>query len=254
MRVEARENVIPVLLRGFEFPSPESLPEDIREVCYCNGLAASHEHFDAFIMKLTSFLKAPKRLASFFRSLPFNGRRAALAIVMAFVLAGLLVGGGYRLSRGPGVFPGNAEEVACVERLISCSAQNLAVYNNALRIYQDALGELTKYTTGSSNYQKQFTFDEYALSCRERILEEREELQGLDAMDATLIQDANAILGDRIDIGDANAMEGALRVPFLFCRIVSRQRKKCKRSTIGGEYSKVPEHGGVGSRQCVLCL
>ena len=207
-----KKNVIPVLLRGFEFPSYETLPEDIREVCYCNGLSASHEHFDAFILKLISFLKAQKRLLSFFRSLPFNGRRAALAIVSAFVLVGLLAVGGYRLARGPGVFPGTTEEIACVERLISCSMQNLSVYNNALCIYQDALGELIKYTSDSSNYQKQLTFDEYALSCRERILAEREELRRLDVMDATLIQDANKILGDRIDIGDANAMAGALQV------------------------------------------
>lgn len=206
------KNVIPVLLRGFEFPSPETLPEDIREVCYCNGLSASHEHFDAFILKLTNFLKARKSLLSFFRSLPFNGRRAASVIVISFVLAGLLAVGGYRMTRGPGMFPGTAEEIACVERLISCSMQNLAVYNNALRIYRDAVDELIKYTNNGSNYQKQYTFDEYALSCRDRILAEREKLQRLDDMDATLIQDAGVILRDRIHIGDANAMESALRI------------------------------------------
>ncbi len=205
------KNVIPVLLCGFTFPSPETLPEDIREVCYCNGLAASHEHFDAFIGKLTDFLKAPKRVVNFLRSLPFNGRRAAVAIIMVFALTGAFVFGGYQIGRRQAAFPATAQEIACIDRLVACSVQNLSVYNNALHIYLDALEELMRYADNNSNYQKEWSFDEYALDCRERVLRTGEELQQLDDMDAALVQDANAILGDRIDIADANAMSGALQ-------------------------------------------
>ncbi len=208
------KNVIPVLLHGFTFPSPETLPEDIREVCYCNGLAASHEHFDAFIRKLINFLKDPDWnviFLRFLRSLPFNGRRAAAVIITVFALTGALVFGSYQMGRRHAAFPATAQEIGCVKRLVNCGVQNLSVYNNALHIYLDALDELIKYTDNSSNYQKQWPFDEYALDCRERILLVGEQLQQLDAMDAALVQDANAILGDRIDIADANAMPGALQ-------------------------------------------
>lgn len=208
------KNVIPVMLRGFSFPPAETLPEDIREVCFCNGLTASHEHFDAFIGKLTEFLKVSKSFGGFLRSLPFNGRRMAAVLALVFALAGGLIFGGYRLAdrfAGPSCFPGTEEEIACMDRLISCSLQNLSFYNAALRIYEDALDELEKYTENRSDYQKQWLFDEYALRCREQILEEGGKLRRLDAMDATLIQDAGTLLKNKINIGDANLMTDVLK-------------------------------------------
>lgn len=204
------KNVIPVLLRGFEFPPVEALPEDIRDVCYCNGLSASFEHFDAFIDKLVTFLKVPKRFVSFLRSLPYNGRRAAITLAAALALACGLTFALWRFCAGPDYFPGTAKEIACTNRLISSSVLNLSVYNEALHIYEDAVNELIKYTENSSGFQKQWSFDEYALYCKDRILAEKDNLKEFDEMDKTLIQDANVILGEKIDIGDANAMKGAL--------------------------------------------
>lgn len=208
------KNVIPVMLRGFSFPPAETLPEDIREVCFCNGLTASHEHFDAFIEKLTQFLNVSKSFGGFLRSLPFNGRRMAAVLTVVLALAGGLIFGGYKLAdrfAGPSCFPGTEEEIACMDRLISCSLQNLSFYNAALRIYEDALDELEKYTENRSDYQKQWLFDEYALYCREQILEEGGKLRRLDAMDATLIQDAGTLLKNKINIGDANMMTDVLK-------------------------------------------
>ena len=48
------KNIIPVMLRGFVFPS--SLPESIEPLRYKNGLESNYQFFDAFIEKLEEFL------------------------------------------------------------------------------------------------------------------------------------------------------------------------------------------------------
>ena len=58
---ELNKNVIPVMMRNFEFP--ETLPKDINEIRNMNGINASNEFFDAVIETLIS-----KRL----HSKPFN--------------------------------------------------------------------------------------------------------------------------------------------------------------------------------------
>ena len=50
------KNVIPIMLRGFEFP--EKLPESIEKLQYMQGLKANLEYFDAFINKLQKFFVA----------------------------------------------------------------------------------------------------------------------------------------------------------------------------------------------------
>ena len=50
------KNVVPVMSGGFEFP--ESLPEDIDDVRWQNGVTVNIEFFDAMIDKLTTFLKS----------------------------------------------------------------------------------------------------------------------------------------------------------------------------------------------------
>ena len=54
--LRCHKNVIPILLRGFFFP--DSLPEEIETLRHQNGISSSVEFFDAFIKKLTGFLKS----------------------------------------------------------------------------------------------------------------------------------------------------------------------------------------------------
>ncbi|XP_052244229.1 NAD(+) hydrolase SARM1-like isoform X3 [Dreissena polymorpha] len=49
-------NIIPIL-DNCEWPEPEQLPEDMRQVCYFNGIRWVHEYQDACINKLESFLR-----------------------------------------------------------------------------------------------------------------------------------------------------------------------------------------------------
>ncbi len=60
--LEKRKNVIPVLMRNFEFP--DTLPDDINALRFMNGVAASNEFFSAVIDKLADRM---------LKSLPQNG-------------------------------------------------------------------------------------------------------------------------------------------------------------------------------------
>lgn len=58
--LEKGKNIIPIMLRGFNFP--EKLPESIETLPYMQGLQANIEYFDAFVDKLQSFILSPRRL------------------------------------------------------------------------------------------------------------------------------------------------------------------------------------------------
>ena len=44
--------VIPVLLRGAEMPTPETLPEDLQDLCMRNAIRIHDDQFDASIQRL----------------------------------------------------------------------------------------------------------------------------------------------------------------------------------------------------------
>ncbi|KAL4223243.1 Sterile alpha and TIR motif-containing protein 1 [Mactra antiquata] len=54
--LESQCNIIPIL-DNCEWPEPEQLPDDMRQVCYFNGIRWVHEYQDACINKLESFLR-----------------------------------------------------------------------------------------------------------------------------------------------------------------------------------------------------
>ena len=55
--LEKEKNIIPIMLRGFNFP--EKLPKSIEPLPYMQGLQANLEYFDAFMGKLQSFILSP---------------------------------------------------------------------------------------------------------------------------------------------------------------------------------------------------
>ncbi len=60
--LENGKNIIPVMLKGFEWP--EQMPEGMEELPKFQGVAAnSYEHFDASIEKLKSYLKSKKGIS-----------------------------------------------------------------------------------------------------------------------------------------------------------------------------------------------
>lgn len=58
--LKTSRNVIPVMLPGFEFPEPQSLPVDIRALSSHQAVRYSHEYFDAMITKVNRYLHTEK--------------------------------------------------------------------------------------------------------------------------------------------------------------------------------------------------
>ncbi|KAH9525801.1 hypothetical protein Btru_002393 [Bulinus truncatus] len=54
--IEAGSNIIP-LIDNFKWPSPDTLPEDMRNVCYFNAVRWIHDYQDACVDKLEQFLR-----------------------------------------------------------------------------------------------------------------------------------------------------------------------------------------------------
>jgi hypothetical protein len=49
-------NIVPVI-DGFQFPEPEELPEDVRALCYFNGVRWVHDYQEACVDKLERFIR-----------------------------------------------------------------------------------------------------------------------------------------------------------------------------------------------------
>ncbi|MCM1326414.1 MAG: BspA family leucine-rich repeat surface protein [Bacteroidales bacterium] len=82
--LERGRNIIPIMLRGFEFP--KELPPSIEAVRYKNGLQANYDFFDAFIDKLQTFLLSKPQKLNMNKLLPGCGialGAAALVIAVA---------------------------------------------------------------------------------------------------------------------------------------------------------------------------
>lgn len=81
-----RKNIIPVMLRGFEWP--EKLPESLNDLKLFNGIAANTEYFEMFLEKLTEFFTTEK---------PHTGKTSAASnhlirnTLVIIILVGLLV-------------------------------------------------------------------------------------------------------------------------------------------------------------------
>jgi hypothetical protein len=60
--IKCHRNIVPIFARGFEMPSPTTLPSDIAELLTYNGLTPASEMFEASIDRLVSkFLKSKVR-------------------------------------------------------------------------------------------------------------------------------------------------------------------------------------------------
>lgn len=88
--IEKGKNIVPVMSGGFQFP--DTLPPDIDEVRWKNGIVVNVEYFDAMIDKLTSFLysKPVGRKQPAFLAL---AALACLALVGTVAFFGLRGGG-----------------------------------------------------------------------------------------------------------------------------------------------------------------
>lgn len=135
-----KKNVIPVMLRGFDFP--KELPESIDDLRFCNGLVASEDFFDAFIEKLTEFLQAKPVL---FRGLAKSrilkrflpGLLAAVLVLAAFL--------GIRGCAEQGKYPRTAQQRNLTQEMVYYVSRNLSRYDVLAETYKQALEAAHRY-------------------------------------------------------------------------------------------------------------
>ncbi|CAL1297780.1 unnamed protein product [Larinioides sclopetarius] len=61
--LQSQCNIIPIL-DNFQWPEPETLPEDMRAVCYFNGVRWIHDYQDACVEKLERFMRGEMNVRS----------------------------------------------------------------------------------------------------------------------------------------------------------------------------------------------
>lgn len=159
-----KKNVIPIMLRGFSFP--ETLPEEIDSLRYQNGISASIEFFDAFIDKLTSFLKSkPALLGRLTKSISW---RRSLFAGIAVLLLILGIWGGSILYRNyvydQKTYPVSRREKNDVKDLLYYEQINLTILDTMYYTYREALKNCENYLRepSAAGYQELAAFLENA--------------------------------------------------------------------------------------------
>lgn len=130
--LEKKKNVIPILLRSFEFP--DDLPESMGELPNQNGLTANLELFDAFLDKLESFLWAKKRFWARIKDLlkTLKTMQAVLAAA-ALLVAGLLTFNWFQQ------YPRTQEQIDLTESVIGNVGYTLSCMDVLAEAHRDML-------------------------------------------------------------------------------------------------------------------
>ncbi len=139
------KNVIPILLRNFEFP--ETLPETMKELPYRNGIAANMEYYDAFLEKLETFLHTKKslwkRILDLFRSvrrLPLILAAAAAAVgIVALVWFGQYPRTTEQISLTNGVLANVSYSLTCLDIMADAQHDMLAAAEEYVRTGDESI-------------------------------------------------------------------------------------------------------------------
>lgn len=145
--LERGKNIVPVMLRGFEFP--EVLPPSIDQLRFKNGIQANTEFFEAFIRKLQSFLQTKPPLSRrvtqsvlFRRTLPVF--LALLLLAVAGTSAYILLG------RSTAAYPRTAAEKNLVTDLLYYVETDMMQLDLMADAVGKALEEAQRYLSGGS--------------------------------------------------------------------------------------------------------
>ena len=150
--LEKKKNVIPIMLRNFQFP--DNLPESLSALPMQNGLVANLEYYEAFLDKLEEFLKARGGVWKSVKGM--GGRRAVFTLVLAAVLA---VGGifGFNWFRQ---YPRTEEQINLTQGVVANVGYNLSYINELAKVHQDILDASEKYLITGEAAQKADRFQQ----------------------------------------------------------------------------------------------
>lgn len=137
------KNIVPILLRGFEFP--QALPASMEKLRFMNGISATTEYFDAFVEKLCGqFLQTKPAMRRRIGQNPVL-RRVLPFIAALLLLLALLIGGYSLYSRAQAVFPRTRQEKNTLQNTIQYMTDNLARMNIAFGAYDGAIKACRAY-------------------------------------------------------------------------------------------------------------
>lgn len=130
-----KKNVVPVLLRDFEFPPADGLPRDIRTLPFQNGIKASTEHYkDTFTRLLTRLTAKP----AWYRRRSVIASAVAAGIALAALLA---VGAPKFLSPHARPYPSTREETQVVNEVMKNVSDLATAYQCAAKARVEFIGE-----------------------------------------------------------------------------------------------------------------
>lgn len=55
--IKTKRNIVPVMMPGFEFPEPQALPADIRDLRTYQSVGYSHEFFEAMVDRIIRYIR-----------------------------------------------------------------------------------------------------------------------------------------------------------------------------------------------------
>lgn len=145
--LERGKNIIPVMLRGFEFP--ESLPPSMEQLRFKHGIPANTEFFEAFIQKLQIFLRTKP---PFWRRVTQNTVfKRTLPVFLALLLLVMVGSGAYvLLNRAASSYPRTTAEKDLVNEALYYIEKNIKVLDQLSDAGYAALDETRRYITGGS--------------------------------------------------------------------------------------------------------
>jgi len=149
--LKKEKNVVPVLLRGFQFP--EKLPEDIDKIRHQSGIEASTEFFDAFSKRLAEFLiTKPKIKSRITQNVLF---RKLIPSLLAFIIVFVVAFTGFTIyQKMHSTFPATNVEKNTVNELIYYVSSNLSQTNIAMQNHENALKKIKIYLNSPDEDQK----------------------------------------------------------------------------------------------------
>ena len=132
-----KKNVIPILLRNFDFPV--QLPETLKDLPYCNGIAANMEYYDAFLDKLETFFYTEKSVWTRLKEVFQSVKRLPLILgVVALVV--LALGIGWFLQ-----YPRTTEQISLTNGVISNVSYSLTCLDILADAQHDMLEAAEEY-------------------------------------------------------------------------------------------------------------
>lgn len=200
--LQAKKNVIPIMLRGFSFP--QTLPDSIEALRYKNGLEANTQFFDAFIDRLRQFLLSKPPLIR--RVVQNTLFKRTLPVLIAFLIAAAIgVGISFAVGAWNKTFPRTAREKSVTSEIVYLTENHLQALNTMAGAVDSALSAAERYLVSGSS-------EETAMRSTFELAYRTLENCGLDASAPTdgLLQRVSELAGTPFPAADVVAMHDTL--------------------------------------------